>query len=47
MLQRGTVYTDLGADYFDKRNEQQLQRSLVKRLERLGLKVTLEPAKAA
>jgi transposase len=47
MLKRGTAYTDLGADYFDKRNQQQLQRSLVKRLERLGLQVTVEPAKAA
>jgi transposase len=47
MLQYGTPYVDLGGDYFDKRNEQQLQRSLVKRLERLGLKVTLEPANVA
>jgi len=47
MLQHGTAYIELGGDYFDKRNEQQLQRSLVKRLERLGLKVTLEPANAA
>lgn len=47
MLQRGTTYVELGGDYFDKRNEQQLQRSLVKRLERLGLKVSLEPANAA
>lgn len=46
MLRRGTVYLDLGGDYFDKRNEQQLQRSLVKRLERLGLTVTLQPANA-
>jgi transposase len=46
ILRRGTTYTDLGADYFDRRNEQQLQHSLVKRLERLGLKVTLEPANA-
>src|SRR5262249_45843430 len=47
MLQHGTPYVELGGDYFDKRNQQQLQRSLVKRLERLGLKVTLEPANAA
>lgn len=47
MLNRGTEYVDLGPDYFDKRNQQQLQHSLVKRLERLGLKVTLEPAQAA
>jgi transposase len=47
MLQRGTSYVELGADYFDKRNQQQLQHSLVKRLERLGLKVTLAPPDAA
>jgi transposase len=47
MLQRGTAYVELGGDYFDKRNEQPLQQSLVKRLERLGLKVTLETANVA
>jgi transposase len=44
MLQRGTLYTDLGGDYFERRNEQQVQRQLVKRLERLGYTVTVEPA---
>lgn len=44
MLKRGTVYTDLGHDYFERRNEQQTQRNLVNRLERLGFKVTVEPA---
>ena len=44
ILQRGTVYTDLGGDYFDRRNEHYMQRRLVKRLEQLGYKVTLEPA---
>ncbi len=42
MLKRGTQYVELGGDYFDKRNEQQFQRSLVKRLERLGFKVARE-----
>lgn len=42
ILQRGTLYTDLGSDYFDRRNEQQTQRRLVKRLEQLGYQVTLE-----
>ncbi|MFZ5502531.1 MAG: IS110 family transposase [Pseudomonadota bacterium] len=46
MLHNGTAYRDLGGDYFDKRNEAQLQRHLVKRLEGLGMKVTLEPAVA-
>jgi transposase len=47
MLNRGTEYVDLGGDYFDRRNEQTLQRTLVNRLERLGLKVTIEPLRAA
>ena len=44
MLKRGTHYTDLGSDYFDKRNQQHIQRNLTKRLERMGYHVTLEPA---
>lgn len=47
LLKNGTVYTDLGADYFDRRNEQHTQRQLVKRLEQLGYKVTVEPLAAA
>ena len=44
MLKRGTFYTDLGSDYFERRNEQQIKRQLVKRLENLGYKVALETA---
>jgi len=47
MLRNGTEYVDLGADYFDHRNEQQVQRHLVKRLEHLGFKVSLEPLSSA
>lgn len=47
MLQRGTEYVELGGDYFDKRNQQQVQQRLVKRLEQLGYTVTLEPTVAA
>lgn len=47
LLKNGTVYTDLGADYFDRRNEQHIQRQLVKRLEHLGYKVTVEPLAVA
>lgn len=47
ILQDGTEYRELGGDYFDKRNKEQLQRSLVKRLEGLGLQVTLQPAALA
>lgn len=46
LLRDGTEYRELGGDYFDKRNHDQLQRSLVKRLEGLGLKVVLEPTAA-
>ena len=49
LLKRGTEYVDLdlGGDYFDCRNDQYLQRTLVNRLEKLGLKVTVEPLQAA
>jgi hypothetical protein len=41
------VYTELGGDFLDRCNEQQVQRMLVKRLESLGYKVTLEQIQAA
>jgi transposase len=47
MLKHSMPYQDLGADYFDKRNQQYLTNQLVKRLEALGHKVTLEPQKEA
>lgn len=47
MLQRGTEYVELGSDYFDRHRQQQVQQRLVKRLEHLGYKVTLEPIAAA
>ncbi len=43
LLHRQT-YQDLGADYFDRLNRDRLSLSLVRRLERLGHKVTLLPA---
>jgi transposase len=46
MLKNQQPYRDLGADYFDRRNSEQLKRSLVRRLEGLGLKVTICPATA-
>jgi transposase len=40
-----TTYVDLGTDYFDHRNDAAArQRYLVRELERLGNRVTLEPA---
>jgi transposase len=47
MLKNGTTYHDLGPDYFDQLDPQRLARSLVKRLEKLGHKVTLEPKQPA
>ncbi len=46
LLRHGTRYIELGVDYFDKRNQHYLEQHLVKRLERLGHKVTLEPLAA-
>lgn len=43
MLKNGSVYTDLGPDYFERRDAGRLTRHLVDRLERLGHKVILEP----
>jgi transposase len=36
-------FVDLGADYFDKLNASHIKRHYIKRLERLGFKVTIEP----
>jgi transposase len=45
LLSTGEVYDDLGADYFDKQQNTEIrQRRLVKQLEAMGHKVTLEPA---
>lgn len=45
MLSRGEAYQDLGADYFDRRDEERLTRRLVTRLEALGNTVTVEKNK--
>lgn len=47
LIRRGTTYVDLGANYFDERKADSLQHQLVKRLERLGFKVALEPSPQA
>jgi transposase len=48
LLVRQEAYTDLGADYFVQRQASQAyERRLVRQLERMGHKVTLEPADAA
>ena len=47
ILRDGAVYQELGADHFDRLEPERLTQHLVKRLERLGHKVTLEPKEAA
>ena len=44
MLRNGTEYKDLGANYFDERDREATLRRSVRRLERLGYKVTVEKA---
>ena len=43
ILKRKQNYQELGADYFDRLNADAIRRSLVRRLQRLGHRVTLEP----
>jgi transposase len=47
ILKTGHGYRELGGNYLEQINKDQLQRYLVKRLERLGLRVSLEPLTAA
>ena len=44
MLKNQQPYRDLGSDYFDRRNPEQLKRSLIRRLEGLGLQVSVKSA---
>jgi transposase len=47
MLRDRSHYRDLGGDYFNKLNKQEIVRRTVKRIESLGFKVTLEELSAA
>ena len=47
MLSTGTSYKDLGASYLDGLDPRRVTRNLVRRLERLGYGVTLQPKTAA
>lgn len=47
LLRGPTTYRELGADYFDRLDSERLTRTLVRRLERLGHKVILEPQEPA
>jgi transposase len=47
LLQRGTVYEEPGAKYFDERGRQAAKRRFVRGLEALGYQVALQPAPPA
>jgi transposase len=47
VLKKGEAYRELGADYFDKLSPERRTEQLVRQLEQLGHKVTLEPGEAA
>ncbi len=47
MLKDGTVYQDMGSDYFDRLDREAILKRTVRRLENLGYKVTLEEPAAA
>lgn len=44
MIRDGLHYREMGADYFDRRQPERTRNTLVKRLENLGYKVTIETA---
>jgi len=44
MLKNGVAYRDLGGDHFDRLDQERVKQRLVKRLEGLGLEVTVRPA---
>jgi hypothetical protein len=47
MIRDRSHYSDLGADYFNNLNKQDIVRRTVKRIESLGFKVTLEELSVA
>lgn len=44
VLRDGVAYEELGANYYDERKKEAVVRNAVKRLERLGYRVAIEPA---
>lgn len=47
VLQRGVSYEELGGDYFDRQNVEAQRARLIRKLQALGLKVTVEQIEAA
>ena len=46
LLTRKQRYQDLGASYFDSLAQQRVERRFIRRLERLGYRVSLQPSVA-
>lgn len=46
MLSTGVPYRDLGETYLDRLQKRRVSRNLVRRLERLGYEVTIQPKAA-
>ena len=46
MLKRGERYQDLGGDYFDRRRKEGVVNRLMRKIQRLGYMVHVEPAVA-
>jgi hypothetical protein len=46
-LQNRTRYQELGGDYFERRNVDKQRKRLIRQLESLGVKVTVEEVKEA
>jgi transposase len=44
LLWTGRTFTDLGEDYFDRLDKERLTKRLIKRLEKLGHRVSVQPA---
>jgi transposase len=47
VLSRRQSYQELGGDYFDRQNMEKQKVRLIRKLESLGLRVTVEPIEAA
>jgi transposase len=47
LLSEGTTYQELGGNFFDERDRQAVEKRLVRRLERLGYQVDLQPRSQA
>ena len=47
LLSKGTSYQELGGNFFDERDPQAVEKRLIRRLERLGYQVALQPATLA